>query len=135
MLFTYKCSSLLVTEQPRNSSGNILEQSTITFQVEGNTSRDANLLVNDLMRALNTNVRGIQLDRQKEDPTTLDPGTVIVAILGTKFALELAKTLHAWLMRNHAAKLKIGEIELTGLSSDAVEAIIMEVLRRTLRSE
>ncbi|CAG4898207.1 hypothetical protein [Paraburkholderia saeva] len=112
-----------------------MEQSTITFQVEGETSRDANLLVDDLMGILNRNVRNIQLNRLKEDPTTLDPGTVIVAVLGTKFALELAKTLHAWLMRNHTAKLKIGDLEITGVSNATVETVAMEVLRRSQSSE
>jgi hypothetical protein len=112
-----------------------MELSTITLKVEGNTSRDANLFVNDLMNALNTNVRGIQLDRQKEDSTSLDPGTLIVAILGTKFAVELAKTLQAWLMRNHTATLTIGEIKVTGLSSDSVEKILVKELRRSHRGE
>lgn len=129
------CSSLPVKREPYNSSGCKMERSAITFQVEGDTSRNANIFVDDLMRVLNVNIRGIQLDRLKEDPTTLDPGTVIVAILGTKFALELAKTLHAWLMRNHAAKLKFGDFEITGVSDTTVEAIAMEVLRRSQRSE
>jgi hypothetical protein len=112
-----------------------MERSTITFQVDGNTSRDANLLADDLIRLLNMNVHGIQLDRLKEDSTTLDPGTLIVAALGTKFALEMAKTLHAWLMRNQTAKLKFGNVEITGVSGATVEKVAMELLRHSYSSE
>lgn len=104
-----------------------MEKSTVILKVDGTTSDEANLMVNSLIEELNANIRGIKLDRKKENPETLDPGTIIVAILSTKFALELAKTLHAWLMRNHNAKLKLGkdgELEVTGISADNVEEIV-----------
>jgi glycerate-2-kinase len=104
-----------------------VEKATVILKVDGGTSDEANLLVSTLIEELNTNVRGIKLDRQKEDPETLDAGTIIVSILGTQFALELAKTLHAWLMRNHSATLtfgKEGELEITGVSADNVEEIV-----------
>lgn len=109
-----------------------MENEAIVLQVHCENSRDENVLVNGLMDELNANVRGIRLDRRKEDPDTLDPGTVILAILGTKFALELARTLHSWLMRNQSATLTIGkdgEIHATGVSAANIEKVILEKLR------
>lgn len=104
-----------------------MEKVPVVLRVVGETSAESNLLANTLIDELKANIRGIKLDRQKEDPDTLDPGTVIVALVGTQFALELAKTLHAWLLRNHNATLTFGtqgELAVTGVSADSIESIV-----------
>ncbi|RZF24018.1 hypothetical protein EVC45_41160 [Paraburkholderia sp. UYCP14C] len=104
-----------------------MEKATLVLKVGGVTSDKENELTNSLIEDLNREVRGIDLDRKKEDSDSLDPGTIIIAVIGTKFAAELVKTLKEWLMRDHSATLKIGrqgEIEMKGVSPDNLAEIV-----------
>jgi hypothetical protein len=83
-----------------------VEKATVILKVHGESSDEANLLVNTLIDELNTNVRGIYLDRKKEDPETLDPGTIIVAILGT----QLLRPAEFGFQRDCLSRYQIGRV-------------------------
>jgi hypothetical protein len=110
-----------------------MEKSSLLIKVDGPTSREANLLADSLTEQLIKSIRDIELDRQKEKKDTLDAGTLIVAVVGTQFAVELAKTLHAWLMRNHDASVSIGGVKASGISSADVLSIVKMQLRERSR--
>ncbi|KAB0639918.1 hypothetical protein [Burkholderia stagnalis] len=101
-----------------------MDKSTLVISVKGATSREANLLCSNLEDQLNHNVRGIELSRRKDDGDSLDLGTTIVAIIGTQFAVEMAKTLHAWLLRNNSADVTVNGFHVSGVSPEDVKDII-----------
>jgi hypothetical protein len=104
-----------------------METATLFLNVHAGSTAEATELAADLEASLNRHIRGIDTSLQKERDDTLDPGTLVVAILGTKFAVELAKTLHAWLMRNSSATISIGangKLDIKNLTFEQVEKLV-----------
>jgi hypothetical protein len=108
-----------------------MKQNTISFDVGGHNCADANRFAASLDELLRREVPGCHVSRQKADQQSLDAGTTIVAtIIGSQFALEIARTLHAWLMRNYGSTVRIDGIEATGLAPAQTEKLILKALGR-----
>ena len=108
-----------------------MEKSTLVISIKGATSREANLLCSSLEDQLQRNVHGIELSRQRDDHDALDLGATVIAIIGTQFAVELVKTLHAWLMRNNSAEVTIGGLHVSGISPEDAKNIVLAQLDAT----
>ncbi|WP_313369955.1 hypothetical protein [Achromobacter animicus] len=97
------------------------------------------MLASDLQRMLQLSHEDIEVERRKNSATTLDLGSIIVAIAGAPFLAELCKGLTAWMLKHPSASLTLvrgaeGErIELSaaGLTANQVAALVKEVLQRS----
>ena len=113
--------------------------SSYCFEVIAPSAAEQNVLASDLQRMLRLSHEDIEVERQKTDATTLDLGTIIVAIVGAPFLVELSKGLAAWMLKHPSAALTLvrgegGErIELSaaGLTADQVAALVKEMLQRS----
>ncbi|MFM0631249.1 hypothetical protein [Paraburkholderia xenovorans] len=111
-----------------------METATIVLKISAGNAAEATELTSELQQRLTQEVENIRIDRKKESQDTLDPGTILVAVLGTQFAVELAKTLHAWLMRNNSAVVSIGSdgnIDCRGLTVEQVRELVRGALANT----
>lgn len=97
---------------------------------------------NKLADALESMVSNISEDatvtRVKADASTLDLGGILIVLIGSQFAIELAKGLSAWMIKHPGGTLKVtvekeGEtekktIEANGLKADQLaEALSIEM--------
>jgi len=108
-----------------------METKTLVMKVVAGNSAETQELTALLMQKLQTSIENIKVTREKADSQTLDFGATLIAVVATPFAIELAKTLHAWLMKNNTAKLTIGkdhEITAEGISREDLVAIVKAAL-------
>ncbi|MBK3780007.1 hypothetical protein G3A43_07040 [Paraburkholderia aspalathi] len=108
-----------------------METKTLVVKVVAGSSAETNEMTALLMQKLQSNIENIKVTREKADTQTLDFGATLIAVIATPFAIELAKTLHAWLMKNNTAKLIIGkdrEITAEGISREDLVEIVKEAL-------
>jgi hypothetical protein len=115
-----------------------VDQATIELTVSAGSTYDANSLSDELRVDLERDIEGISVSEKKVNSETLDVGTIIVAALGTQFALELARTLHAYLLRNSDAEVSIGpDGKVTGknLSLEAIQELVRVALAKGSKSK
>ena len=80
---------------------------SVTFLVDGETGAKANKFTDSLQQSLaNISEDGI-VSRIKEDQTTLDFGTTLAVVIGSQFAVQLAKALQAWLTKHPTAQVTV----------------------------
>ncbi|MBC8639391.1 hypothetical protein IAG25_21415 [Caballeronia sp. EK] len=105
------------------------ERTTFEFEVLNDDSMEANNLATSLQEALNESSSGVDVSRTRPPgSTSLDPGTVLVAVIATKAAFELAKGVREWLSKHQQATISIerkGEkIKVTGASSSQLAELV-----------
>ena len=107
------------------------EETAIHLQLEGAADEVDRLAANlrdELAAELARAGTDASVERVKTERGTLDMGATIGIVLGSKAAIELAKALHAWLVRHNQAsvtlKLPNGEVVAKGLESHDVPAIV-----------
>jgi hypothetical protein len=107
----------------------------LQFELSADDIKTANLLAGSLNKALKESTRDIEVSRMREPGAdTLDPGTIIIAILATKAAVEVAKGLRDWLSKNQNATITVkkgGDIIVTGAKSGDVIGLMDRILPST----
>ena len=109
-----------------------METTTVVLTVSATEAAEASKATGDLQQELTRRIEKISVQRKRDDKETLDAGTVLVAVLGTKFVVELAVTLHDWLLRNNRAEITIDGKKISGknLSLEQVKAVVEVALGR-----
>jgi hypothetical protein len=111
----------------------IVKRVTLVLQVESENRAETNLLAEFLQRQLQYAVEKVQITREKDNPNSLDTGTILIVVFGTHFAVELARTLYAWLMRNPSARVIIGSggaVSAAGVSPGDVLKVVERALTK-----
>jgi hypothetical protein len=85
-------------------------------------------LRNDLLDASSE----IEVDVEKEDPTTQDPGTILVLVLGTPAILAIAKGIADFLRRERASIVieSDGKVVAKGIRGEDASRIAEVILQR-----
>lgn len=107
----------------------------LELRVEGETRRETNQLVGELQSFLQQKTEQIQFERTREDPTAMDAGTLLVALVPVAVELtkaagpalkELAKGLSDWMRKRHVSVVVNG-ISLEG-PPDQLEALLRQLV-------
>jgi hypothetical protein len=109
---------------------------TYQFAVTAPTARQTNVLAEDLSRMLGELPDFIEVRRVKTDQESLDIGNIIVAIVGSQFAVEGVRTLGAWLTKHPEGSLDVAIEEESGKRSVRLSAsgLTPEQLERQIKS-
>ena len=105
---------------------------TLVISFDETTEAEANILAQSLQQFLEfTESQSCQL--VKEDPDTMDQGTLLMLVLQTGAVLSIARGISVWLRKNQDKKITIktqdGEIDASGLSSDDIKGILDKINR------
>jgi len=91
-------------------------------------------LINNLREAPGV----LEVERQKENDTTMDLGTILTIIASSEAALAIAQGIADWIRRNRGVRLTIEKNEKSGSIKAEVENIdratslkILEIIRGT----
>jgi hypothetical protein len=80
-------------------------QSEFRLTFQNVSTADANKLAQELERELSR--AGIQVSRRRDSESAQDFGATLVLVLGTPAVLVAARSLHAWVQRKNAGRLRI----------------------------
>jgi hypothetical protein len=84
-----------------------MDQYTYFITFDGDSLADANQYAEELRNALLDASPDIIVQRRREDPRTLDPGSTLVLLLGTPAVVTVAKAIGDWLKLRVSASLTI----------------------------
>jgi hypothetical protein len=100
-----RCSPLPWILEERGE--HVMDQHTYIITFEGVSLADANRYAEELRNALLDASSDITVQRRREDPRTLDPGSTLVLLLGTPAVVTVAKAIGDWLKLRVSASLTI----------------------------
>jgi len=111
---------------------------TVRIEVLGQDSADADRRTNELEDWLGKRTHGIELQRERTDQSTMNLGTVLIALLSTPAAvalakdpaLELAKGIADWL-RKRRGSVTIGDIKVDNADPKTIERIIRIAMKKS----
>jgi len=107
--------------------------------VNSNVKAGENKLVLELMDLLRDASPDISVKQEKSSQETLDLGSVIIAVIGTPFAIEAVRVIGAWLLKHPEGQItierteegggKVTKIEAKGLSPDQLSKQLENALK------
>ncbi|WP_156955540.1 hypothetical protein [Polaromonas glacialis] len=119
-------------------------ETILSISVKSTSAAEANRLTSDLESFLRSHIVGVTLKRAKVDSTSMDAGTVLIAMLAAPAvvelargpAMELAKGISDWL-RKRKATISIGadgSVAAENVQPEDVERIITNIFKSKLES-
>ena len=89
---------------------------------------EGNRLAEELRQDLLDMVPGIQVERYRDDPASMDFGATLVLVLGAPATLIIARAIHKWAGRANAAHIefttKAGTVSVKNVESKDVTSIV-----------
>lgn len=92
------------------------------FIIECDERSQENRIVQELMGKMLDISPEINLRQEKSSQNTLDLGSVIVAVIGTPFAIEAVRVLGSWLMKHPEGEITIEKTRQNGVSTTKIRA-------------
>lgn len=84
-----------------------MEQSELIISFEDTSLAEANILAEDLRKTLITTHPDVSVKRVRKEQDTMDFGSILAIILGTKAVIAVAEGLGAWLKQHQRASIRI----------------------------
>jgi hypothetical protein len=125
----------LPEDQTDPGDGKTVDPTALNIRVNGASRKETNQLIGELQAFLQERTEAVQFERQREDPTAMDAGTLLVAVLPVVVELakvagpalkELAKGISDW-MRKRNVSVVVDGIALEG-PPDKVEEVLQKLL-------
>lgn len=92
------------------------------FTIECEEKLQENKLARELMDKLQDISPGINLHQEKKSQDTLDLGSVIIAVIGTPFAVEAARVIGACLLKHPEGWISVDRSEQNGVKTTKIRA-------------
>lgn len=92
------------------------------FTIECEEKSQENKLARELIDKLQDISPNINLHQEKNSQDTLDLGSIIVAIIGTPFAIEAVRVIGAWLLKHPEGSISIDQSEQNGTKTTKIRA-------------
>jgi hypothetical protein len=118
----------------KSKSGGLLNMLSLEFEVSAENENEASRLTGSLLQTLNGSSRRVKFSRHRApNSNTQDPGTILLAILATKSAIELSKSLGDWLVKNQSAEITVKK-DGTVIVKNAKSRDLLKILEKIFPS-